>query len=223
MSHFDWKLRRPALLLQTGGKVKVNHSNSLSARSGSPSEETTGRAATAWSLASENVSSAFTKPATWRCLPLLGLPDVEDGWRPLSAQKTTTGLRFRLSLFSCHQGRKEGERERCWDYPRSSRGRAPESRSAFPRSMPPTPRNCLEREGAVEHGPQRAPPHPREREHPCSIRLPACLNGLCHLWTGADKLTFAFLIITLWVILTCLCNKQVPRNSERHTKSHFGQ
>lgn len=50
---------------------KVNHSNSLSARSGSPSEETTARAATAWSLASENISLAFTKPHTWLCLDCL--------------------------------------------------------------------------------------------------------------------------------------------------------
>lgn len=33
MSHFDWKLRRPALLLQRRGKVKINHLNNLSARS----------------------------------------------------------------------------------------------------------------------------------------------------------------------------------------------
>lgn len=33
MSHFDWKLRRPALLLQRGKKVKINHLNNLSERS----------------------------------------------------------------------------------------------------------------------------------------------------------------------------------------------
>ena len=41
MSHFDWKLRRPALLLQRGRKVKINHLNNLSVRSIFCCEKTT--------------------------------------------------------------------------------------------------------------------------------------------------------------------------------------
>lgn len=109
----------------------------------------------------------------------------------------------------------------CWHCPVTP-GRALQSRSTFPWSTRVTcgdaPWNCLECEVTVERGPRPGAGRLRAGEHPCSIHLCARLHRLCHLRTRTDRLMFAFLVVTLWVVLACLYNKQAHRNSEKHTQ-----
>lgn len=69
----------------------------------------------------------------------------------------------------------------------------------------------------MERGPRPGAACLLAGERPCSIHIHAHLQRLCHLQTLTDRLMFAFLIITLCVVLACLYNKQAHRNSEKHT------
>lgn len=72
MSHFDWKLRRPALLLQRGRKVKINHLDDLSAGSGLGGE----RAARTPGRRGSALLTALCLLRRWL---LVSLPEV-DAW-----------------------------------------------------------------------------------------------------------------------------------------------